>query len=166
MNEPLAPENTLALSHPSQPAVRSNKRLLQACFAVLFAAFLFVCVAASLFYFGKFQAPEPRFFRASFFNAPFKFTDLDDALQTPTSCEPSLDGICSSSPGICVAFAFINDTEMAAVRRGWTGEKYQCGSEACSLIGRPCVCGEPAIRKFTHFARRAGASFACQRKDE
>lgn len=95
----------------------------------------------------------------------FRYTHLNDSQQPTVGCERALAGNCSTAPGVCVAFAFLADTNSSSLV---SGGMYRCGDPTCSQVGDACVCENPAFGRVTAFCRRhvvgreySGANFAC-----
>jgi hypothetical protein len=95
----------------------------------------------------------------------FRYTNVSESLQPASGCEHALAGNCSTAPGVCVAFAFLSDTNASTVI---SGSMYRCGDPKCTNVGDACRCANPALGRVTAFCRRhvagkeyGGANFAC-----
>lgn len=95
----------------------------------------------------------------------FRYTNLNESQQPGGDCKHALAGNCSTTAGMCVAFAFLSDTNASSVG---SGSMYRCRDPACTDVGDECSCANPAIVHKTAFCRRhvagqeyGGANFAC-----
>jgi hypothetical protein len=98
-------------------------------------------------------------------NECFRYTHVSEGQQPASGCERALAGNCSTAPGVCVAFAFLSDTNASSVI---SGSMYRCGDPTCTNVGDACRCANPALGRVIAFCRRhvagkeyGGANFAC-----
>jgi hypothetical protein len=95
----------------------------------------------------------------------FRYTHVNESRQPTNGCERALAGNCSTAPGVCVAFVFLENTNASLVM---SGSMYRCGEPTCTNVGDACRCANPALGRVTEFCRRhvvgkeyGGANFAC-----
>jgi hypothetical protein len=138
-----------------------NKRVLYKAAAVLFVFATLVFVAV----FVLTVVPCKRSDVPTLQTECFRYTHLNESQQPTVGCERALAGNCSTMPGVCVAFAFLEDTNASTVV---TGSMYRCGDPTCTKVSDACRCANPAIGRVTEFCRRhvvgkeySGANFAC-----
>ena len=95
----------------------------------------------------------------------YRYVDLPESQQVASACQRRVSGWCSTTPTLCIAFAFAHDINSSAVAPGYIGSPYYCVDVACSESGGACRCDNPAIQLQTSFCVRSlaggNATFAC-----